>query len=336
MGSKKKIHDPLPNSKWNALIPKSINDCLKKTNPPILFIGSGFGKEAVPPLRTADGLSALLRNELKIKENGENLSELLQYLENSNVESRKTVISWLKKNLLHGKSKPGGAYYLLLQLPFHEFLTTNYDHLLADAALTLGYALEPIDDSHSYKVNAKDYKNRTNAGVLGRLHGGFGNERNIVSTTDDYIERFISGGNGWADLLKDFLKERTIIFIGYSLRDFTTWTTLISVLADYKKNIYPHYLVSPIDTPHYTEFWKHYGLIHIPLRAHQFLIGLHDRMGTLQSREDVAIAAAAAYSKKAYTEVIPFIEEKQAAWNYSTRLDAALRIVKEAEDADKS
>src|SRR5215471_9451928 len=118
---------------WKQLIPKSLVACFEEDNPPVIFIGSGLGKEAIPPLRTSTELIADLRKELEVGDSGETLAELLQYLKNRESGTTRGVVSWLRQKLGHGQSAPGGAHYLLLSLPLNEILTTNYDLLLNGA-----------------------------------------------------------------------------------------------------------------------------------------------------------------------------------------------------------
>ena len=109
---------------WKNKIPTDLIDSFKGEEPPIIFLGSGFSKEAIPPLDTGSELSEKLRKELQIEDHGESLADLFQFMQNLHVGSKKKIIEWLKKNLLYGKSQPGGAYRLLLELPSKIFL--NY------------------------------------------------------------------------------------------------------------------------------------------------------------------------------------------------------------------
>lgn len=333
----------LPNlESWTSVIPQNLVESFHDSDRPVIFIGSGFGKEAVPPLSTGEQLASLLRTELDVKDNGEDLAELLQYLQNSWAGSRKDMITWLKKRLSYEESKPGGAYRLLLGLPANEFLTTNYDPLLSSAALQIGYLLNVIDHPESYKTSAAQYRNKKKIGVLGRLHGGFGTaEEYIVATTNDYIENYNERGYGWTDLLQQHFRDRRMIFIGYSIRDFTTWTSLITVLQKSKESrggIHTHFLVSPIQSHHYSNFWNHYNISHIPLKAYQFLAATHKLLGNLDDKsdnEEIAISAAAACARKTYEEFLPELEVYRKQHSYRTKRLAALRWLREGCYEDK-
>lgn len=311
---------------WSALIPDDLIKGFTDNRLPVIFVGSGFGKEAVPPLKTGGELETELRAELGVADTGEGLAELLQYLQNKSVGAKRNVVTWLKQHLLHGISRPGGAHRLLLKLPCKEFLTTNYDSLLIEASRGIpGYTLTSIDDAGTYESYLGNIHEQE--AVLARLHGAFESEDRIVATTDDYINNYTNTGNKWREIVQGLLRNRTLVFIGYSLRDFTTWTSYIRILSRWQGNMPPHVMVAPSSSPHIGKFWEKYGIQFVPLKAHQFLIGLHDRLNTLEGDEVVAFAAASACLGKtcetAYTEIV----EAQRTFGYPDALMAALKIV---------
>lgn len=310
---------------WSSLIPDELVGAFSETRRPVIFLGAGFGKEAIPPLKTGIELEASLRKELNIADAGEGLAELLQYLENKAVGAKRTVVAWLKRELLHRNSEPSGAHNLLLRLPCSEFLTTNYDSLLIEASRgIIGYRLTPIDDPGTYESYLASAN--SDEGVLGRLHGAFEVEDRLVATTDDYIQNY-TAGNKWRDVVETILRTRTVVFIGYSLRDFTTWTSYITVLSRWSGNMLPHVMVSPSNSPHIINFWAKYGIQYVPLKAHQFLIALHDRLANLEKDESIAVAAAWACLGKSYEDSIDEITKMQSSYGYPTLLMAALKIV---------
>ncbi len=321
-----KPKSPSINDKWVEEIPEDIIESFREPEPPVIFVGSGFGKEAIPPLKTGGELATELRKELDLLNNEDNLSELLQYLKNSRARTNRSVTEWLKKHLDHGNSEPGGAHRLLLELRCKIFLTTNYDSLLVDASRQMGYKLIPIDDPSSFESNYEDIKTKPKTGLLGRLHGSFEFQENIVATTDDYIDRFL-GDKRWQELLENTFRNKRVVFIGYSLKDFTTWTSFISVFTKWKNATYPHVLVSPNKSSHIRDFWNQYRIRYIPLKASQFLITLHDQLGYLEKNKDVAIAAVAAYTGKTYDESLIEVEVQKKLHGYPTLELTALKML---------
>jgi hypothetical protein len=70
----------LPNlDSWIQAVPQNLVDSFDELEPPVIFLGSGFGQEAVPPLKTTEQLAEELRKQLGLKNEGEDLAELLQY-----------------------------------------------------------------------------------------------------------------------------------------------------------------------------------------------------------------------------------------------------------------
>ncbi len=322
------------NNKWLQEVPRDIIESFEESEPPIIFVGSGFGKEAIPPLKTGGELAEELRKELDLQNNEDSLSELLQYLKNSRARANRSVTDWLKKHLDHGKSEPGGAYRLLLELPSKIFLTTNYDYLLLDASHQMGHKLIPIDDPSSFESNYDDIKSRPKSGLLGRLHGSFEFQENIVATTDDYIERFL-GDKRWQEILENIFRNKRVVFIGYSLKDFTTWTSFISVFTKWKNATFPHVLVSPNNSEHIRNFWNQYRVRYVPLKAYQFLITLHDQLGNLEKNKDIAVAAVAAHTGKTYNESLVEVEMQKKIYGYPSLELMALKMLMDGQNEDK-
>ena len=311
---------------WSEEIPKTLIESFRKPDKPVVFLGSGLGREAVPPLKTAAALGAAACAHLGIVPDSESLADQLQYLKND-ARSARFVVDWLRTELHDGTAKPGGAHYLLLQLPIGEYLTTNYDSLLNDAALSIrDFRLVDIYDAGSYKLPT-GHTIRT--AVLGRLHGSFSDARSIVATTEDYIDNF-AHGTRWRELLTAILRERTVIFVGYSLRDFTTWTSFIATRLQWAREMPPHFLVAP-GLPHVTQYWSTFGITHIPLTAHAFLIGLHERLGTFPTNSDTAAAAAAACKGVSIDAIPEILERVRREERYADVTLAASKIVREAQ-----
>ncbi|HJP93065.1 MAG TPA: SIR2 family protein [Pyrinomonadaceae bacterium] len=318
---------------WAHLIPDDVVTSFNEGPLPVIFLGSGFAKESLPPLKTGGELAVDLRTELRIDDGGEGLAELLQYYKNSMSRNDRAVVTWLRRKLLDGESKPGGAYRLLLELPCKEFLTTNYDSLLSDASRELkGYYLTPVDDPTSYKELRANLHNENGRPILGRLHGAFESQTRIVATTDDYIRNY-TREQQWREILQDIISNDRVIFIGYSMRDFTTWTSYISMYVRWDGNRYPHVMVGPSSSDHVISFWNNYGVKFVPLTAAQFLIGVHSRIKTLETKETVLFAAAAARLGKTYTETLEELERRKERHKYPNLKLTAMKAVLEDSDA---
>ncbi|MEO8035646.1 MAG: SIR2 family protein [Acidobacteriota bacterium] len=280
-------------------IPKALIDSFRSGESPVIFIGSGMGREASPPIATAEDLAEEVCKELNIKRNGENLSELLQYLKNTFSESDAELVRWLQKKLLHDVAAPTCTHRLILELPTREFLTTNYDHLLSMAATEMdGLSLRLIEHPKDWPDGAVPL---SDAAHLGLIHGSFGG-RALVATTDDYIDHYKKFGRKWLSVLEGIFRRRVVVFIGYSMRDFTTWTSYISTRLRYGREMRGHYMVAPVTGSHIVDYWRRYGQQFIPMTAKDFLIAVHRRLDTFYSRESVAVSAVAAANHWSFGE----------------------------------
>lgn len=321
---------------WANQVPIEILESFQQDEPPIIFFGSGMAKEAIPPLPTSGDLAIDLREKLDINDNGENLPELFQFLLNDFAGSKKRITEWLSEKLFITNSSSGGAYQLLLQLPTKLYITTNFDLLLDDASKELGYTLRDIDEPSNIPTILKEIQSSEKTKVVGRIHGSFNKRENIIVTTDDFITWDQKAGNHWKEYFKEFVKDKRVIFIGYSLRDFTTWQSFISVFFNYPGHMYPHALISPNDSRHYKPFWNKYSIKYIPLTAYQFLITVHDFLGNLcDEKEEICIAAAAAHLKIRYSETQQYLLNVMADNHYSSITKSMTKILMDESHAEK-
>ena len=313
-------------TKAARLIPQNLLASLRSGSPPVVFLGSGFGNESHPPLHTGGELAERARAVLKISANGETLAEVLQYYKNANGGSHAKLVAWLKSERLYGESVPGGAHHLLLQLPVREFITTNYDTLLLDASKKVeGTTLLSVTDPESFDRS----KHPRTSALLAQMHGSFHNERAIVASTDDFIE--LLQQDQWRQLVESTLHLRTVVFVGYSLRDFSSWTSYMSVLIRYYKSMPPHVLVSPATGMHLQTYWQKYNVQYVPLSAGHFLLGIHDALGTLSTKEDIALAAAAVALAKTLPDAKALVTDIQKSHRYQDITLAALRAIEQAD-----
>jgi hypothetical protein len=108
---------------------------------------------------------------------------------------------------------PTLAHFLLMSLPVHHVITTNYDDLLERALVAL--------KRHPVKVVRQEDVARMgwSEGVhVVKLHGDAAEAEGIVLCRDDYDE-FFDRRPALALLLEGLLLNRTFFFIGYGLRD---------------------------------------------------------------------------------------------------------------------
>jgi len=249
-------------------------------------------------------------------------------LKNHFSRSDEDLSDWLKRALLHGRARPTMTHRLLLELPTRELLTTNYDTLIQDAATSIpGFTLHVLDDPKTWPVTPPSPTGKE--AYLGCLHGGFG-ARWLVATTDDYIEHYRRVGKRWMKLLGELFGSRVVIFIGYSLRDFTTWTSYISARLRKGRAVHGHFMVAPNASDHVINYWQWYGVGYVALTAREFVIALHRKLGTFYRDPMTAAAVVGAASRIDLISAENAINEKMRDIDVDDFFLAAEYLVNEA------
>ncbi len=285
--------------KWCEHLPDDLVAAFADSAPPVLFLGAGFGAEAVPPLKTGTDLAELLRAELHVTDHTVPLAELLQYYKNCHSRSDRSVRAWMEKHLNWGTSiptEPGGAHHLLLRLPFRILLTTNYDDLLDRAALRTLPAgtwrsTTSIDD-FKLSLSTPGSSKKTCAHVHGAFSASVTSP--LVASTDDYIAHYLNKSS-WLNEIEELIPQYRFLFIGYGMRDFTVWSSYFTAIMKHSTAMWPHGMVCPPQSQHDLLFWLHYNISFIPLLGYQFLIALSARLGLLTDEETAVCAAAACW-----------------------------------------
>ncbi|MGY1753749.1 SIR2 family protein [Blastococcus sp. SYSU D01042] len=100
------------------------------------------------------------------------------------------------------------AHALIADLPVHEFVTTNYDPLVEQAAADVGRDLRvlPFDEA------------RPGAPWLLKLHGDAAHPESIVLTREEYL-RYGDSRAALAGVLHSLLLTRHVLFVGASMLD---------------------------------------------------------------------------------------------------------------------
>lgn len=101
-----------------------------------------------------------------------------------------------------------------------EIVTTNYDKLFQQLALTVG----PQTITPGLPIPRSSAKIQ-----IYHVHGSIDSPRNMVVTSNDYF-RFLNSESYFAKKLSTILHENTVVILGYSLGD----TNLKTILSDYK------------------------------------------------------------------------------------------------------
>ena len=123
----------------------------------------------------------------------------------------------LRETIPDLEHKPSSLHVELLNLPWTDVFTTNYDTLLERASASV------ISRRYDVVINPKDLVYSENPRII-KLHGDFQSER-LVITEDDY-RRYPEDFAVFVNTVRQTLLESTLCLIGFSGDDpnFLQWT----------------------------------------------------------------------------------------------------------------
>jgi len=144
----------------------------------------------------------------------------------------------LKRLVPDDKIQPGRLHRLLLQLPWTEILTTNYDTLLERSA-------EDIVERGHFTVTCREDIPKSK--ILGRrrivkLHGSFPSQRPFIFTEEDY-RKYPETFAPFVNLVRQSMLENVFCLVGFSGDDpnFLHWIGWVRDVLD--KHALPIYLL---------------------------------------------------------------------------------------------
>jgi hypothetical protein len=176
------------------------------------FAGAGISVDSGLPLggQLAQELAAKLTDHLDADTaNKQALPELAQAYETA--FGRQHLTEYLIARIAADGVMPNEAHRSLVSL-FQQILTTNYDQMFEVALQHDGkIPLVAVRDS------SLPYTAMPERTVIYKLHGDFTAPENLVITSRDYTRVGLSPG--FQNELRHFLMTRSILFLGYGIRD---------------------------------------------------------------------------------------------------------------------
>lgn len=182
---------------------------------------------------------------------------------------------------------PAEPHGLLARLPLPVYLTTNYDDFMARALRNAGKSpssaicrwyrdAAAADDLFS---TGQGFNPRPEAPIVYHLHGSFQEPRSLVLTEEDYLEFLINlaldKANNERKLIPPSifraLATRPLLFIGYSLQDWTfrvLFHGLLRMVSEVQWRRHVSVQLSPVDEARDPEAYK---------RAKEYLTAYFDR-----------------------------------------------------------
>lgn len=184
-------------------------------NEVILFIGAGFSSNAGLPgwVDLLNPLSSSL--DYSLPPNNayiatEHLLTLAQYYENK--FGRNSLIRYLSNKLDTTTIYPSKNHYLLASVPVKYVFTTNYDDLLEQTYRDIGQHFLPI-------INHVDFAFTKQQEIkIIKLCGDLTHPDSLVITKQDF-NIYYETHRGIIDKLRNALETKTVLFLGYSLKD---------------------------------------------------------------------------------------------------------------------
>lgn len=227
----------------NSAYLKEISDKLFSKHAAIM-IGAGFSKNAIPNSPYTNTFSDW--NELgdiffeklngkKPDKNDRYLNVLRLANEIEAAFGRPVLDSILRQSIPDLNYSPSELHKKLLNLPWEDVFTTNYDTLLERTAETL------IDYKYSIVHNKDDLVGSSKPRII-KLHGSFPSERPFIITEEDY-RKYPHDFAPFVNTVQQSLLENTLCLIGFSGTDpnFLQWIGWIR--DNLNKNVTKIYLI---------------------------------------------------------------------------------------------
>ena len=233
-----------------------------------VIVGSGFSKNARPILATAprfpdwydigDTLYELLNDEQPTSKT-RYLSVLSLAHEAEMAIGRPALDQLLRKTIPDNHYEPSSLHVKLLELPWTDVFTTNYDTLLERASR------EVARRQYDLVVRQNDLVYSQNPRII-KLHGSFGHKHRLVVTDEDY-RLYPLQSPALVNTVRQSLLENTLCLIGFSATDpnFLQWIGWIHDTLGRKNAPLMYMIVSSELTPTQTRMLSDRNIIAVEM-----------------------------------------------------------------------
>lgn len=152
------------------------------------------------------------------------------------MRGRKKLDSFLHKAIPDKESEPGDLHKLLLQLPWRDVFTTNYDTLLERA--------NELERSYGIVQFKEDLQSARIPRIV-KLHGTLHSETRLIISREDYCN-YPQCFEPYVQTVRQSLTENAMVLVGFSGTDpnFLSWTEWIK--AHFQIKHHPIFLVGPL------------------------------------------------------------------------------------------
>jgi len=254
----------------NEIDPKLIKEIAEHNC--IFFIGAGLSHTAGMPLSSqlAEKLAEKLNSELKrmerediikeVKTHKNNLQEVAEIYHNvfRDHKVKEEIVRIIETFQKNAKNE---IFDIISQLPWNDFITTNYDTLLEDSIDPLSKTVIWHDDQISqYKLQLFN---------IFKIHGTINDPSSIRVLKDDFIK---FRETSIYKVLVGELQKKTLVLIGYSAQDYT----FRELYFEAKPNKDLYIITKKKEAMH--EEWINKGARIIEMDAYEFLEKIVDEI----------------------------------------------------------
>ena len=306
-----------------------------------LMVGAGFSKNATKNSPSWDDLGNCFYKKLYGKTPTEDKGrdadrfflDVLKLAEMVEAHFGKTTLETILKEKIPNNINPSEIHEKLVQLPWTDIFTTNYDTLLERAA----EKIEQKRDNYTIVYNIKDLALSKSPRIV-KLHGSFPSHTPFIITQEDY-RKYPAENAPFVNVVRQSLMENNLCLIGFSGNDpnFLQWIGWIrDNLEEYAPKIY--FIGLPI--PNAEKKWlETKGIIPIDVSCMRKTIEQHNEYNADKITIDENVIDEI---NDHYTALIGFVEylheelnKKQEAKNSSTVIKENKEIKSQSEKITK-
>ncbi len=199
---KEKNHRSYKIHTWDISTPIAQGDA-------VFFIGAGLSINS--GLLSWHDITKKLKTKLNPKSDENDPILIAQFFRNQFGE--RELINTIRESIIKQSIQPSKSHLSLCDLPVNVYYTTNYDTLLEDTLREFGKPAHVITEDRELAF----WDENKEVQVI-KLHGDINRSSTLVISEDDYV-RFINQNIGIQRKLEDTFTYKTLIFLGYSMRD---------------------------------------------------------------------------------------------------------------------
>lgn len=285
----------------------------------VLFIGAGLGKHVVDssgkPAPDGKALAEELAKKYNIDTEGEfDLAKVSQIVELH--KGRADLEEFMRKRL--AGLTPDDSFKWLFQQRWKAIYTTNYDSVIQRAYELITPQQNPISFTNTSELVPID--NRFQVPIY-HIHGSlFGSAKPQIVVTESDYSKFRAKRKMLFELLKKDFATSTILYVGYSNRDWNWKLVLTEMEADFYPSTLPKsYRLSPKTNSMDVEILRSKGIETIDCSLEDFVVA-----GSRELQGVADISGQLSQIKKGVPEeLLPAFEKSPAAiarflssWSY--------------------